>query len=458
MQKYEDMLKVSKGNTKFSKYSAPGSNKSKSKKKKIVKKQPRNGRPPLYLDPQKQIEMYQAGIDPFQTTQKRKLKEPFTFEFDNGQGNLSPDRAYRTSDGFKNQLSPYKTRQSSKIKTQKYPSKLEGANSTGRIDNWNVMHPNQTLLNTRNQTNQQFYQPEVQNGPDLGTLDGMHSQLHAIRQNLQPLIDQYQKQNYLNQNSNQPYSELMEKTTGRLLKVQSEKLIELLIEDLLDELVKVLNSKEQEKKYGQELDLLQKYCKDMLVDVGDIDVIQRQNHLATLKGQNIPRTAGDFKYLSDFNTATNGFQNVQDLHLSNLEMQNVQNSLKFQQQLQSMGQSYGITQDLKSGLSKAKIDEQLNLIAQKTSKFTDDGPYQDDQLYPYTYQLNVQPEETMQIVRDQIVSEDQRNQVQYLRKNYCEGMEAVSDKMMSEVLDQILQEVAEAQDEFVDEVIRTELN
>jgi hypothetical protein len=77
----------------------------------------------------------------------------------------------------------------------------------------------------------------------------------------------------------------MEKTTGRLLKVQSENLIELLISDLLDELVEVLNSKEQEKEYGQNLDLLGQYCKDMLVDVGDIDVIQRQNHLAmTLQG------------------------------------------------------------------------------------------------------------------------------------------------------------------------------
>jgi hypothetical protein len=67
----------------------------------------------------------------------------------------------------------------------------------------------------------------------------------------------------------------MEKTTGRLLKVQSEKLIEILIDDLLVELVQVLNSKEQEKYYGQNLDLLKTYCKDMLVDVGDIDVIQR---------------------------------------------------------------------------------------------------------------------------------------------------------------------------------------
>jgi hypothetical protein len=128
----------------------------------------------------------------------------------------------------------------------------------------------------------------------------------------------------------------MEKTTGRLLKVQSERLIELLIDDLLVELVEVLNSKEQEKVYHRDLDLLKTYCKDMLVDVGDIDVIQRQHHLDTVNLQNVPKTVGDFKYLSELNGGlTNtgaGFNQdliAENLHLSNLELKNIQDSMNF---------------------------------------------------------------------------------------------------------------------------------
>jgi hypothetical protein len=56
MQRYEDMLKISKGNIPHSKYTAPSSKKkktssSKSKKRTVTKKKPRNGRPDLYLSP-----------------------------------------------------------------------------------------------------------------------------------------------------------------------------------------------------------------------------------------------------------------------------------------------------------------------------------------------------------------------------------------------------------------------
>jgi hypothetical protein len=147
--------------------------------------------------------------------------------------------------------------------------------------------------------------------------------------------------------------------------------------------------------------------------------------------------------LSNFNSTGGGFQGgnftgtatAKDLHLSNAELQGVQDSLKFQAQLRSMGQSYGITQDLKYGLSKAQIEENKHLqTVSKTAKFTEDGPYSTEDSYPYALQLDMAPESTMRIIRDQIMNENKRNEVQYLRKNYSEGMEAIGDKLMAEVL------------------------
>lgn len=484
------MLKLSKGNNKFSKYSAPSKKRSISKKKKSrsKKKSPtskkskksRNGRPPLYLDPERQIQMYRRGIDPFKkktSSQKGLPNGGFTFEFNDYES--QPMRAYRTSDGIRpaysplrnsmgftqDRFSPYMTKQSQKINTVKRPGERESLNMTSKLSNYyksgQVRHPNEFLLETQKLAQASQLNGQTFINPDLHSLDGMHSQLRQIRENLQPLIDQYSKQSMLN-SANQPYSELMEKSTGRLLKVQSERLIELLIDDLLVELVQVLNSKEQEKNYHQDLDLLKTYCKDILVDVGDIDVIQRQHHLNTVNLQNVPKSAGDFKYLSELNGGINGlgsgFEHVpkaENLHLSNLELKNIQDSLNFRKQLQEMGQSYGITQDLKYGLSKARVEETGGF--NKTSKFTDDGPYENGSSFPYTYQLDMSPEDTMKIIRDQIMAEDKRNETPYLTKNFAEGVDAVGEKLMSEIMNEVLEEVTKAQDQFVNEIIKSEL-
>ena len=325
-----------------------------------------------------------------------------------------------------------------------------------------LMHPNQALINSnkkpilKNKTNNKVNSNNDQKD-NLMQLNNMHVQLNTIRQNLQPMIDQYQKQNYLT-DRNQPYCELMEKATGRLLKVQSENLIELLIDDLLIELVGFLNAKEQEKHYTQNLDVLADYCRDMLVDVGDIDVIQRQNHLGNL--QNGPRTKEDFKSLSNGTHYTGNFDNMHNVHLNNLEVKDAQDSLAFQKQLKSMAENYGITQDLQSGYSLAKIKETKNTY--KTARFLDDGPYQIQEDHSGSSKseiyLHMDPQDTMLIVRNQIMAEDQRNKVQYLRGNYCEGMEVLGDKLIEEILLEVLDELGKAQDAFVNEVIKSELN
>jgi hypothetical protein len=54
--------------------------------------------------------MYQKGIDPFKTTKKRKLKEPFTFEFNDPNAHRVSNTQYSgnfTTNG--NGFSPYKT-------------------------------------------------------------------------------------------------------------------------------------------------------------------------------------------------------------------------------------------------------------------------------------------------------------------------------------------------------------
>jgi hypothetical protein len=129
------MLKISKGNNKYSQYQEPPNPKLRTTTKKLLKKEPRNGRPHLYLDPAKQIEMYKNGYDPFSNTKiegPKKKKPRGTFQ----------------KSGAAHYPNHHWDKQSSKIRTLKHPQEIEPVRTGDQIKlgnykkNGSIKHPN----------------------------------------------------------------------------------------------------------------------------------------------------------------------------------------------------------------------------------------------------------------------------------------------------------------------------
>lgn len=86
----------------------------------------------------------------------------------------------------------------------------------------------------------------------MAQLSSLEQQLASIRENLQPLMHQYQNIPF----GGGPHAELMELATGRLIKVHSEKLNSLIIDDIIEETIHMLNGLESiNERKRQERDL-----------------------------------------------------------------------------------------------------------------------------------------------------------------------------------------------------------
>lgn len=208
-----------------------------------------------------------------------------------------------------------------------------------------------------------------------------------------------------------------------------------MIDDLLIELVDVLNQKEHEKMFSDQRELVMKYFSDMLKDLGQLDGVQKQ---VDIRGGHLEPSL-----------------NLAQISLTDNEILNKKDSVEFQSYLQNVGKSYGIANYLKHA---AAADDVLGYGRYKLANFVEDGPYECPTQREQNVQLELDPEFLMFVVRDQIVKEDLKNEQQYMTKIYCDGMESISNKLVEDLLSGVLAEVSKAEEEFVTQVLKSELN
>jgi hypothetical protein len=267
-----------------------------------------------------------------------------------------------------------------------------------------VKHPNSYL---------KFQKPQ-QTPSNLTQLDMLEAHLSKIRTDLKPLIDKFNP--HLPQGRS-PHAELMELCTGRLLKVHSENLIELIIEELLMETVDCLNKSERERQKNFKKWEIKNLCSKMLQGLREIDIDQRHVYLG----------------MNNMNTEefVNNFGKTGEL---------AQKSWKLAQRpLFDLGV-----------IDYYRENEQ---IGEKR-----EGPYKNRAglLNRYENFVTIDSEVLMKLIRDQIMREDKLQEIPFMRKSYVESVKMLGDQIMNEVLEEILNDFSKVQDEFVNEVIKSE--
>lgn len=251
----------------------------------------------------------------------------------------------------------------------------------------------------------------VNNPNQNQNLDAIEAQLQNIRDNLKPLINQFNREIP----ARNPHAELMEVACGRLMKVHSEKLIESIIEDLVEENVYYLNEMETEHQRNQQSSKIRGLCDEMAKAFGQMEMVQRQHYL-DLRG-------------------------LERMHKDISKNIPVKDRYKLIQHEDFMG---------------------LNEIQNEKRKahFLADGPFTDKFRFEFQKQeLKLRKsdedrfrknadDEKMLIVKDQT----------FRKKEYVDGVKVVTDKLMEELMIEVMEEFSRAQDVFVDTVIKAEFS
>jgi len=261
-----------------------------------------------------------------------------------------------------------------------------------------------------------LYQENIKKEPNMTQLSMLETHLSKIRNDLKPLMDRFNR--HLPEGKS-PHAELMELCTGRLMKVHSENLIEMVIDDLLMEMVGCLNQSEKQRKVNFKNQEIKDLCMKMMNDLQEIDIDQRHEFLGFKNG--------------GINTQTliSSTKNDRNEYLKN----------------QKIGEIPMVNLDYIEYLKEdVKIGGKM------------DGPYQNRAglLNPYENFVTIDTGILMKLIRDQIMREDRLKEIPHFKKSYVEGVKVVSDQILDDVMEEILNDFSKVQDEFVNEVIKSE--
>lgn len=235
-------------------------------------------------------------------------------------------------------------------------------------------------------------------------LDKIEAQLKEIRENLKPLINQFNK----DIPARNPHAELMEVACGRLMKVHSEKLIETLIDELIEETIEALNQLEVDRKLKEESEKIKSLCYEINKNLRGIDVQQKHHFI-------------------DTNT---------------LE--------KFHKKI-----------SVKENLRYLRKDDYMNLdMIQKEKRnahFLADGPYEG--YFAKKTDVRMLESEVKAIklkaeARAKIISDNET----FRKSDYIQGSEVVGEKIIEEVFKEVIAEFVKAQDQFVKLVVDAEFS
>lgn len=278
-----------------------------------------------------------------------------------------------------------------------------------------IQHPNSILKrNTKTSKGSNFTfknTPQDNNGDSMAQLSSLEQQLASIRENLQPLMHQYQNIPF----GGGPHAELMELATGRLIKVHSEKLNSLIIDDIIEETIHMLNGLESiNERKRQERDL-KSALKQLMTNVGEMDINQRHFH---------------------------------------------QNSIGLKQMMQNMkygaipkreGAQYEVGQDPIS-----KLSSEITLgLALRNGGGRNTAGY--DSLIREKSMVSIDPQVLMKITRDQIMHEDRINEIPILKPSYVKKAVQTSEDVIEGIILEIVRNFGSAGDQFLTEVIKSEI-
>ena len=277
-------------------------------------------------------------------------------------------------------------------------------------------------------------QGKHQHGSDLIRLE---DQLSNIRNELKPLINQVNRW----PKTQGPTAELMSASIGRLIKIHSEKMANMLIDDMLIEIIAVLNAKEEsEKRIAREVDV-KTMALALCDELNQIDVDQR----LIFEGANSKavRTVS----FQDYNTAQAGVGQYQRQPILDSNF-----ALDLLHQPASEGRPY-MTSNNEGHYNRDFDSKDLRKLA-STSMFVGKGPYKGD--FSHQSKVAMPHDMLVKLLRDQIMNEDAVQRVPYLRRQNVAAMEIDSDRLIDEALEQVLREFEEAQDEYVQNVVKGE--
>ena len=308
---------------------------------------------------------------------------------------------------MKQAVNPYPQSNKMNKKLKKSPKKnyknLKFGNNQYEINNGEVIKHSNQQINRAQQLKHQP-QPLEDNLDQIGLLE---KQLAAIRENLKPVINQYASMPIQG-----PHADLMELAAGRLIKVHSENLLELLIDDLLEENIILLNNLEtMESRQKQQFDL-KNALNNLLTDIGDMDVNQRHHY----------QTAIESKHF--FPTPKEIYQTKKDLEKTRKHFQGGFDTIHL---LSRNIAEYGGTEE------RYSTADDMNV------------------------RLTMNPNLLMKLIRDQIMHEDRINEIPFLDPSYVQRAAKVGEMLIEDVIEEVLQVFMRAQDEFLTEVIKSEI-
>ena len=256
-----------------------------------------------------------------------------------------------------------------------------------------------------------------QEGDNLDQIGLLERQLAEIRENLKPVINQYASMPIQG-----PHADLMELAAGRLIKVHSENLMELIIDDLLTENIILLNNIETMEQRNKQQYELKNALNNLLSDIGDMDVDQRHHYQDTLHSKQFLATPREIK--------------------------NAQKS-------QKNGNNFESRQHFQGGFDTVHLlskNINTNNFASSPQRY-----YEDGDIDSMNVTLTMDPNFIMKVIRDQIMHEDRINEIPFLNPPYVQRAAKVGEKMIDDVIEEVLEVFVRAQDEFLTEVIKSEI-
>ena len=272
--------------------------------------------------------------------------------------------------------------------------------------------------------------PPYASDKHLNDINRLENQLKGIRNELGPII---QKLN-TGLPSAGPNVELISASIGRLMKIHAEKLVNMLIDDVLVETISVLNTKEEmEKRRGREEEV-KAMALALCEELNQIDVDQR---FVFQKDVEASRKLNPF---------TKGYQNAPTSGTpvlpSNFALDVIHD----------MNEGY----DGNARMPIRDFDRRDLMRFDKMSELMGKGPYKLDFADPT--HITMDHNLLMKILRDQIMNEDRPGKPAFLRSQNQQAIELELNQIIDEELDGVLKLFEEAQEEFVRNVIKDEFS
>lgn len=278
--------------------------------------------------------------------------------------------------------------------------------------------------------------------PKTADLASLEQQLQQVRKQLQPVVNSLRNEPAVPRLG--PTAELVASSVGRLMKIHSEKLLEMVLDDMVVEMIAILNHKEEVQKRMEIDGDLQAMALAMCEELNKIDIDQR----VLINGPILnPREQAQPHKLSQIRTfGPSGGQQPFLSHSLNspADMWNGLAGPNHALEFVHGSQAELLSSNLPRDLQKDRPFEIYNKVKGPLSYTA--GPVR----------LSLPVDQIVSVAANKCVNDVSVEAVKYLRKPNVQAYQKAIDQVIDGVLDQIFREFEEAQEEFVAEVVQQE--